>query len=328
MEIGFALSSEEHGPLELIRLAARAEAAGFSFAMISDHFHPWTDHQGNSPFVWSVLGGIAQATSRIRVGTSVTCPTVRIHPAIIAQAAATTALMFEGRFFLGVGSGENLNEHILGVGWPPVTIRLEMLEEAVQVIRTLWTGGLQNHRGTYYRVENAKIYNLPPQPPAIFVAAGGKKAAALAGRIGDGLISVSPDRLTVDVFTAAGGGSKGKLGQAKVCYAPSEAAAVKTVLEWWPTVGVAGPLNSELPLPSHFEAAARGITEQEVSRLVVCGPDPERHVAEVRKFVDAGFDQVYIHQIGRDQEGFFHFYEKELRPRLSGLLQQDGARRC
>src|SRR4051794_13919971 len=196
-ELGFALSSEDHAPNDLVRQAALAEQAGFTFCLISDHYHPWITKQGHAPFVWSTLGGIAQATSTIRVGTGVTCPLIRIHPAIVAQAAATVGCMMPGRFFLGVGSGENLNEHVLGDRWPLPDERLEMLEEAVQVIRLLWQGGEQTHRGKHYTVDHARIYDLPDELPGVFVAAAQPNAAELAGRIGDGLISTSPDEQVV-----------------------------------------------------------------------------------------------------------------------------------
>src|ERR671927_1523437 len=200
MELGFALSSEDHPPNELVRQAQIAEQAGFTFGLISDHFHPWVSEQGHSPFVWSTLGGIAQATETIRMGTGVTCPLIRIHPAIVAQAAATVATMMAGRFFLGVGSGENLNEHVLGDRWPLPDERLEMLEEAVEVIRLLWQGGEQTHRGRHYTVDHARVYDLPAERPGIFVAAAQPNAAELAGRIGDGLISTSPDDEVVQRF--------------------------------------------------------------------------------------------------------------------------------
>src|SRR3954469_16856459 len=214
MEIAYALSSEELGPKELVRAAARAEEVGISTAWLSDHYHPWVNAQGESPFVWSALGGIANATERLRVGTGVTCPTFRIHPAIIAQAGATAQVMFDGRFFLGVGSGENLNEHILGQRWPETDVRLEMLEEAVEVIRSLWHGGQQSHHGRYYTVENARIYTLPSTPPPIYVSAFGPKAMEIAARTGDGLVSTSPDRELLQQYDELGG--KGpKLGQLK-----------------------------------------------------------------------------------------------------------------
>ena len=203
--IGYALSSEEHGPRELVRNACRAEECGFGYALISDHFHPWIDHQGESPFVWSVIGGIAQATDRITIGTGVTCPTMRIHPAVVAHAAATAAAMLPGRFFLGVGTGENLNEHVLGDGWPSADVRLEMLEEAIEVIRLLWQGGQQSHHGMHYTVEDARLYTLPDEPPPIVVAAGNPGAAALAGRVGDGFCSTAPDATLVERFKAEGG---------------------------------------------------------------------------------------------------------------------------
>src|SRR5918996_1297800 len=205
VQLGYKLASEVFGPRALIDNARAAEEAGFSFALISDHFHPWLDAQGQSPFVWTVLGGIAEATERLRVGTGVTCPTVRTHPAIIAQAAATTALLFDGRFFLGVGAGENLNEHIVGRGWPSTDVRHEMLEEAVEVIRLLWKGSLESHRGKHYVLETARLYTRPETPPPIVVAAAGPKSATLAGRIGDGLVGTSPEPESMSAFEAAGG---------------------------------------------------------------------------------------------------------------------------
>lgn len=315
-EIGYALSSEEHTPNDLVRHARLAEEAGFSFALISDHFHPWVDQQGHSPFVWSVIGAIAHATSRLRLGTGVTCPTTRIHPAIVAQAAATAAAMMPGRFFLGVGSGENLNEHILGGRWPAADERQEMLQEAVGVIRLLWQGGSQSHRGRYYTVENARLYTRPPQPPPIMVAASGPRAADLAGHIGDGLISTSPDREVVERFRAAGGADKPRYGQFTVCWAAEEAQARRTAYQWWPNAAIAGELSQELPLPAHFEQAAGMVREEDVAESVVCGPDPAPHLAKIQAFAAAGFDHVYVHQVGPDQEGFFRFYQQEVLPKL------------
>jgi len=212
LEIGYKLCSEEHGPNDLIRYAQQAEAVGFTFAMISDHFHPWTAEQGQSPFVWSVIGAIAHATKRIRIGTGVTCPTIRIHPAIIAQAAATATAIMPGRFMLGLGSGENLNEHIFGDRWPPADIRQEMLKEAIDVIRQLWRGGEQSHYGDYFTVENARIYTLPDEPPPILVAGSGPKSADLAGRAGDGFISTAPREELLDRFRNAGGDGGARSG--------------------------------------------------------------------------------------------------------------------
>ena len=318
MELGYAISSEEHRPLDLVRNAARAEEAGFGFALVSDHFHPWIDRQGESPFVWSVLGGIAEATERLVVGTGVTCPIMRIHPAIVAQAAATAASMLPGRFFLGVGTGENLNEHVLGQRWPATHVRREMLDEAVAVMRLLWEGELASHRGTHFTVENARIYTLPDEPVDVLLAAGGPEAAELAGRIGDGLIGTAPEPGIVDAFDAAGGSGKPRYAQATVCWAEREEDARRTAFEWWPNAALQGPLGQELPLPSHFEEAAGMVTEDDVANVVVCGPDPEKHVELVEKFATAGYTHVYVHQVGPDQDGFLEFYAGEILPRYAG----------
>jgi coenzyme F420-dependent glucose-6-phosphate dehydrogenase len=310
-ELGFALSSEEHPPNDLVRWAVRAEEAGFSYALISDHYHPWIDRQGQSPFVWGVIGGIAQATERLRLGTGVTCPTIRTHPGIIAQAAATAAAMMPGRFFLGVGSGENLNEHIFGDYWPAADERQEMLEEAIGVMRLLWQGGYQTHRGKHYRVENARIYSLPDELPPIAVAAAGPKAAELAANAGDALISTAPDSELVDTYRNAGGDGP-RYGQLTVCFDKDEQQAVKTALEWWPNAALKGELGQELPLPRHFEQAAENVTEDEIAEAIVCGPDVDRYLEKITEFDDAGYDHVYIHQVGTDQESFFAFAEREL----------------
>jgi coenzyme F420-dependent glucose-6-phosphate dehydrogenase len=315
VEIGYALSSEEHAPSELVRNARWAEQLGFSFVSLSDHFHPWIDRQGHSPFAWCVVGGVAATTERLALGTGVTCPSIRIHPAIVAHAAATAATMMPGRFFLGVGTGENLNEHVLGDRWPEQEVRLEQLAEAVEVIRLLFEGGLKSHHGKHYTVENARLYTLPPEPPPIIVAASGQRAAEQAGRIGDGLWSNAPSGNVVETFEKAGG--KGpRYGQLDVCWAADETQARRTALEWWPNTSVPGELTQELPSPSHIEQAAQLVTEDQVAQKVLCGPDPERHLEGIQEFVDAGFDHVYVHQVGPDQEGFFRFYEREVLPKL------------
>jgi coenzyme F420-dependent glucose-6-phosphate dehydrogenase len=315
-EIGYKLCSEEQSPQELIVCARRAEEAGFDFAMISDHFHPWIDRQGQSSFVWSVLGGIAQVTERITIGTAVTCPTVRIHPAIIAQAAATVATMLPGRFILGVGSGENLNEHIFGDHWPEIEVRLEMLEEAVGVIRLLWQGGQQSHYGDYYTVENARIYTLPDKPPPIIVAAGGPRAAELAGRVGDGLVATSPDKELKREFEKAGGKAKPCYAEIAVCWAEEESAARRTAHKCWPTAALTGELSQVLPVPAHFEQAAKLVKEEDVANQVICGADPERYLSKINEYADAGYDYVWIHQVGPDQEGFIRFFETKVFPKL------------
>jgi G6PDH family F420-dependent oxidoreductase len=241
---------------------------------------------------------------------------VRIHPAVIAQAAATSAAMMPGRFFLGVGSGENLNEHILGDRWPEVDVRLEMLEESVEVMRQLWQGGYQSHHGKHYTVENARLYTLPEEPVEVMVAASGPKAAELAGRIGDGFVGTSPDTDTIEAFRNAGGSGKPLYGQATVCWAESEEAAVKTAHRIWPNGAITGSLSQELPLPEHFEQAAKMVSEDDIAEAMPCGPDPERHQQSIREYIDAGYTHVYIHQIGPDQQGFMRFYAEEILPKL------------
>ena len=317
MELGYKLSSEEHRPNDLVKNARLAGDAGFTFAMISDHFHPWIDKQGQSPFVWNVIGAIAHATTRLRLATGVTCPTVRIHPAIIAQAAATSAAMMPGRFMLGVGSGENLNEHVVGARWPNNTMRLEMLEEAIQVIRLLWEGGLTSHEGRFYEVDTARVYTLPEEPPPILVAAGGDKAAELAGRVGDGLVMTSADQKVMKAFETAGGKGKPKYVEMSVCWAADERQARRIAREWWPTAVIGSSLHWELPLPSHFEDAVADVTEEQVAKEVVCGPDADRHLEGIRKYLKAGFDHVCVHQVGPDQEGFIKFYAREVLPKLT-----------
>jgi coenzyme F420-dependent glucose-6-phosphate dehydrogenase len=318
LELGYTLACEEHGPRDLVAYARRAEEAGFAFAMISDHFHPWTDRQGHSPHVWSVIGGVAVATERLRVGTGVTCPTVRQHPAVVAQAAATCQDMLEGRFVFGVGTGEALNEHILGGPWPSAAVRREMLEEAVAVIRELWTGKLVEHRGRHYTVENARLYTLPDEPPPIVVAAGGPEAAELAGRIGDGFCGTAPDEDLLARFAAAGG-SGPRYGQITVCWAESEEQGRRTALEWWPNAAIPGELGQVLPQPAHFEQAAQLVTEDAIAASIACGPDPEVHLDFIRRYVAAGYDHVFLHQVGPDQEGFLRFCERELLPQVPQL---------
>jgi coenzyme F420-dependent glucose-6-phosphate dehydrogenase len=317
MDIGYSLSSEESTAADLVRYAVRAEEAGFSFALISDHFHPWLTRQGQSPFVWTVIGAIAHATKRLAIGTGVTCPIVRIHPAIIAQAAATAALLMPGRFFLGLGTGENLNEHILGLYWPPSDIRRKMLQEAVMILRLLWRGGSQSYRGEYFTVERAQVFSLPEKPPPIMIAAAGGRAAELAGEIGDGLISTMPSDSLVRKFRISDGASeKPRYGQMTVCWAKTEAEAKKIAKDWWAVAAIPGELMSQLATPAEFEAVAELVDEEVVAAKMICGPDPERHLEEIESYRKAGFDHVYIHQVGPDQNGFFEFYQREILPKF------------
>ncbi|HEX8004596.1 MAG TPA: TIGR03557 family F420-dependent LLM class oxidoreductase [Mycobacteriales bacterium] len=315
VRIGYTLSSEEHEAMDLVRNAKRAEDIGLDFVSVSDHFHPWVDKQGHSPFVWAVLGGIAATTERIEVATGVTAPIMRIHPAVIAQASATVATMLPGRFVFGVGSGEALNEHITGEHWPQVDVRLEMLEEAVHIIREMWEGSLYSHRGTHYTVENARLYSVPGTPPPIVVSGAGQKATELAGRIGDGYWGMGPNAELVETYRKAGGEGP-TFAQITCCWATDEAAARRTAFEIWPNTGLSGQLAQELALPSYFEAACEALTEEQATKDLPLGPDPERYVASFRQYVEAGFDHLYFHQIGPDQDGFLDFFERELLPRL------------
>ncbi len=311
MELGYAISCEERRPLDIVRDARAAEEAGMRFALISDHFHPWTDSQGQSAFVWSVIGAIATHTDELRLGTGVTCPMIRVHPVVVAQAAATSAAMMDGRFFLGVGTGENLNEHVTGARWPAPDERLEMLEEAIRLMRQLWDGGYQTFRGKHYVADHARIYTLPEEPIQIAVAAAMPKAAELAGRLGDALINTAPDAGIVDAYRSAGGDGA-RYGQLTVCWNEDEAAARKTALEVWPNAAAPGRLSQELPLPSDFEAVAELVTEDEIAEQVVCGPDPGPYRERIAEYAAAGYDHLAIHQVGSDQAGFLQFYEREL----------------
>ena len=318
VSFGYTLSSEEHPPADLVRNARRAEDAGFDFASISDHYHPWVSAQGHSPFVWSVLGAIAASTERLQVGVGVTCPTIRIHPAILAQATATASLLFEGRFFFGVGTGEALNEHVLGHRWPPAAVRRDMLEEAVEIIRSLWTGETLDHRGDFYEVENAKLFDPPAQPPPIVVSGFGPKAVELAARIGDGYWGHAPEKEILDQYRDAGGTGP-RYAQLNVCWADDPDVARKTVHEVWPNAGITGQLSQDLPTWVHFEEAAQMVTEADATKSVPCGPDVEPVVESVRTYLDAGYDHLYFHQIGPDQDGFFKFWSESLQPALADI---------
>jgi G6PDH family F420-dependent oxidoreductase len=318
MKIGYFLSCEEWGPKDLVELAVKARDAGFEGLWISDHYHPWNDEQGHSPFVWSVIGAVAQAAPQMSLTTAVTCPTVRIHPAIIAQAAATSAVLFGGRFRLGVGSGEALNEHILGDRWPGADERLEMLEEAVHVIRTLWEGGVHDHRGRHYRVEHCRVYDLPERPPEIIVSGFGPKAVDLAARIGDGYCTVGPDRESVNRFREKA--QRGTLvqGGLKVCWDEDEARARQTLHRLWPNEGLPGELAQILPTPEHFEQASQLVTEEMLAESTPCGGDVEQHLEAIKEYERAGFDELYIGQIGPNQDAFFEAYREHVLPQVAG----------
>jgi coenzyme F420-dependent glucose-6-phosphate dehydrogenase len=306
MEIGYWLSSEEHSPRELVENARRAEDAGFSYALISDHFHPWIDAQGHSAFVWSVIGAIGEATERLRVGTAVTCPLIRMHPVLVAQAAATSAVLLEGRFFLSVGTGELLNEHITGARWPRPDERLEMLDEAVELIRKLWGGKYETYRGRHYTVEQARLYDVPDEPPQLLVAAAAENAAELAAKRGDGLISTSPSKELVDSYRGAGGRDLVH-GKVTGAFASSVEEARRIAKDRSPNTALGGAISQDLALPRDFESVAELVREDDLDGSLSFGNDPGAWQEGIDKFAAAGFTHLCLHDVSEDQAGFIAF---------------------
>lgn len=320
VRIGYTMMTEQAGPLELVAHLVGAERAGFDFSVISDHSFPWLDSQGHAPYAWSVLGAAAQATSRIPLMTYVTCPTFRYHPAVVAQKAATLQILSRGRFRLGLGSGENLNEHIVGAGWPAAHVRLEMLEEAVGIIRRLFGGGYVSHHGAHYDVENAKLWDLPEEPPPIGVAVSGPRSCALAGRYGDLVIATEADADLLRRFDAQGGAGKPRVGQLPVCYDPDRDAAVARAHDQFRWALGGWRVNSELPGPVGFEQASQHTRPEDVAASVPCGDDVDAFVDAVRPYAEAGFTEVALVQIGGDrQAAFLDWAEAKLLPALRRL---------
>jgi coenzyme F420-dependent glucose-6-phosphate dehydrogenase len=313
MELGYHLSAEEHDSRSLVANAVEAERRGFTYAFVSDHFHPWLPEQGHSPFVWSLLGAMAEATEDLHLLTGVTCPTIRIHPAIIAQAAATTADLSGGRFSLGIGSGENLNEHVLGDRWPNPAQRLDMLEEAIDVMRALWTGDQVTHRGPHYTVEEARLYDLPEEPLSLVMAASGSRATSIARDMADGLVTISSDADQVRDFRDGdpSGEPRPVYGKMDVCWAESDDEARATTLRWWGNAGM-GPAGTDLRTPEQFAALLDNIDDEAILDSVITGPDPEPYHQRIDAFADAGVTHVYLHQVGPDQAGFFDFASRHL----------------
>jgi G6PDH family F420-dependent oxidoreductase len=310
---GYFLSSEEYELTSLVRQARMAEQAGFEALWISDHFHPWLDEQGQSSFVWTVIGAISQATS-LPVTTAVTCPTTRIHPAIIAQAAATASLLTGGKFTLGVGTGEALNEHVTGAKWPAAEERREMLEEAVTIITRLFTGEQLTHDGKHYQVDTARLYSVPRVPPPVYVSGFGENSARLAARIADGYICMGPQAGLIKLYRDEGGAGRTVQGGIKACWAPDAAAARATMYRLWPNDSIPGESAQLLPLPRHFAQLAELVTEDMVT--APCGPDPQPYVEAIRAYEEAGFDEVYLGQVGGRLEGAFEFFATQVLPRV------------
>ncbi|MDN4172584.1 TIGR03557 family F420-dependent LLM class oxidoreductase [Nocardioides sp. SOB77] len=316
MRFGYFLSCEEYTPQQLVEQAVAAEEAGFEALWISDHFHPWNDEQGESAFVWSVIGALSQACS-LPVTTAVTCPTVRVHPAIVAQAAATASVMLDGRFTLGVGTGEALNEHVLGGPWPSLDVRLEMLEEAVDLMRELWTGETVTRQGKHYQVDTARLYTLPEQPVPVYVSAFGPKALQTAIEIGDGFVSTAPDADSIRQFKDATGG-KPTQGGVKVSWAPTEDEGVDHAHRLWANAGLPGELAQVLPSPKHFEQASQLVTRESTAESIVAGPGVARHVEQLQQYVDAGYDEVYVANMGPHYLDMIRAYGAEVLPQLRG----------
>jgi G6PDH family F420-dependent oxidoreductase len=319
VKIGYFLSSEEYTPAQLIEQARLAEEAGFDSLWISDHFHPWNDEQGESSFVWSTIGAISQVCE-LPVTTAVTCPTVRIHPAIIAQAAATSAVLLNGRFTLGIGTGEALNEHILGSVWPTVDVRLEMIEEAVEIMRRLWTeDGFVTHNGKHYTVDTARIYTRPDTPLPIYMSGFGPEATDVAARIADGYITTSPDAELLKRFRDNGGGTKPAQGGFKVSYAPTEEEGIEQAHRIWRNAGLPGELAQVLPSPRHFEQASELVTKESTAQSVTAGPKADAHVEAFKPYIDAGFDEIYVANMGPHSIDMLNLYRTEVLPELRRL---------
>ena len=312
---GLTLSSEEHSPSKLVEIAVAAEDVGFDFVSISDHFHPWIGEQGHSPFVWSVLGAIAASTERIEVGVGVSCPTFRMGPAVSAHAAATTAALLGDRFTWGVGSGEALNEHVIAERWPPALVRLEMLREALEITRELWTGESVTYRGAHFTVEDARIFDLPDSPPPILVSAFGEEAARLAADLGDGLWTTGVGKDAISAYRDAGGDGP-VWSQLSMCWAESEEKAVEQAHRLWPNTALPGQLAQDLRTVLHFEQAVQVVRPEDIAAAMPCGPDPAPVLESIGQAREAGVDHVYLHHIGDPLDGFLDFWSDQLEPSL------------
>ena len=317
MQIGYKVATEAFDPKQVVEQTKLAERAGFDFVELSDHYHPWLESQGHSGFTWSMLGSMAAGTSRIGLATGVTCPSFRYHPAIIAQAAATVQILSDNRFTLGVGAGERLNEHIVG-DFPSVHKRHERFREALEIINLLWQGGYQSYDGIYFELDDARVFDLPDQLPVIAVAAGGSSAATIAAELGTGLFATEPKSSIVEAYGQAGGDGP-KYAEVPMAWAPDEDSAVKAVLETsrWAVTG--WKVMSELPNPVNFESASATVRPEDITKQFAVGPDVERYVQHVQRYVDAGFDHLVLQNAGPDPEGFVDFFTRQLADRVRSL---------
>ena len=315
VKLGYKLMTEEHGPADLVRNAKRAEQAGFDFAAISDHYFPWLEEQGHSPFAWSVLGAIAEATEHLGLMTSVTCPIMRYHPAIIAQAAATMGLLADGRFTLGLGAGERLNEHVVGSGWPGVVERHERLSEALDIIQGLLSGKLTTYRGQHFQLDHARLFDRPKRKLPVIVAAGGPEAGRLAGEKADGLIVTEPEKDLIKAF-AAGGGKGPRYAEVAMCCGADEDKARKTAHRYFRWSLAGWSVLAELPHDEAFAAASEHVSVETIGEEISCGPSADRHLEAIHAFTAIGCDHIILTQIGPDQDFFFELFERKLAPAL------------
>ncbi len=316
MQLGYTMMTEQAGPRDLVSHVVGAEEVGFDFSVCSDHYFPWLSEMGHAPNAWVTLGAAAQATSRIPLTTYVTCPSFRYHPAIVAQQAATLQILSEGRFTLGLGSGENLNEHVVGAGWPPADIRQQMLVEAVQIISSLFDGeGSTNFRGEHFDVESAKLWDLPEKRVPIGIAVGGRQAAGIAGEHGDLMIATEPMGEYGEWFDAAGGTGKPRIGQMPISYGTDAAEATTRAHQLFRWFGLGWKVNPELPGPASFDAASQFVREEDVASSIPCGDDVDAVIEGAKAYADAGFTHLALVQIGGDQQApFLEWSEKSLMP--------------
>ncbi len=312
MKIGYTLSSEEFGPKELIKYGQLAESSGFDFLMISDHFHPWLD-KGQAPFCWEIIGALSQVIKNIEIGTGVTPLVFRYHPTLVAQMAMTAQILLNGKFVLGVGTGENLNEHVVGMGWPPIDIRRDMLSESLEIIKILWQGGYKTYHGNYYDVEDAQIYSLYKKPPKILISAFGPVSAKKIGGLGDGFITTSPNKKLIDTYVKNTKKPGDIYGQMSVCFAKSQKEAAEIMVNDWPLVGLPRPLSTELRKPVYFKKTGELIKAEDLSGQIPMGTDTKKVKESISKYEEAGFTHLYIHNIGPYQEEFIKWFTKEFK---------------
>ncbi|RJQ76693.1 LLM class F420-dependent oxidoreductase [Pseudonocardiaceae bacterium YIM PH 21723] len=317
MRFGYTLMTEQAGPRALVDHAIEAEKAGFDFQVMSDHYSPWLSEQGHAPYAWSVLGAVAQATERTELMTYVTCPTIRYHPAVIAQKAATMQLLSEGRFTLGLGAGENLNEHVVGQGWPPANVRHEMLSEALEIINALFGGGYVNYAGTHYQVDSAKLWDLPDRRVPVAVAVSGDQSIERFAPLADAMVAVEPDADLVTAWRGRTEEARRFIGQIPLCFDRDEQAAVARAHDQFRWFGGGWKVNAELPGPAAFAGATQFVRPEDVGKSIACGPDVDRIVDSVSGFWKAGFTDIALVQIGGEhQREFLDFAGSELLPAL------------